>query len=102
MNCGLCHESDPAKFIAPVRTLLFMEAALARNDYSGQVGPSIATRALSTRHSQRGHMVFADLHLESINTLTADQLEKTQRFWFPTRDTTGPGGMSMGGGLTDP
>lgn len=39
MNCGLCHESDTSKFIAPPRTLLFMEADLARTDYSGQVGP---------------------------------------------------------------
>ena len=101
MNCGLCHESDTAKFIAPVRTLLFMEADLARNDYSGQVGPSIATRALSTRHGRRGHMVFADFHLESVKSTTADRLEKSQRFWFPTRDTSGPGGMSMGTGLND-
>lgn len=102
MNCGLCHESDPARFIAPVRTLVFMEADLARNDYSGQVGPAIATRALSSRHCQRGHMVFGDLHLESVKTRTADRLEKSLRFWFPTSDTSGPGGMSMGMGLTDP
>jgi prepilin-type N-terminal cleavage/methylation domain-containing protein len=101
MNCGLCHESDPAKFLAPVRTLLFMEADLARTDYSGQVGPSIATRALSTRHQQRGHMVFSDFHVEIVSARTADRLEKTQRFWFPTEDTTGPGGMTMGTGLTD-
>ena len=40
-------------FIAPVRTLLFMEPDLARNDYTGQVGPSIATRAVSLRHRNR-------------------------------------------------
>src|SRR5205085_5256690 len=32
INCGLCHESDSSKFLAPSRTLLFMEANLATND----------------------------------------------------------------------
>jgi hypothetical protein len=102
MNCGLCHESDTSKFVAPVRTLLFMEADMARNDYSGQVGPAIATRALSTRHNHRGHLLFSDLHLESVNAKSADTLERSKRFWFPTGDTTGPGGLGMGGGLPDP
>jgi len=102
MNCGLCHESDTSKFVAPVRTLLFMEADLARNDYSGQVGPAIATRALSPRHNKRGHLMFGDLHLESANAKSADALEKSKGFWFPTSDTSGPGGMGMGFGLTDP
>lgn len=102
MNCGLCHETDTSKFAQPARTLLFMEPDLARNDYSGQVGPSIATRALATRHNLRGHMVFSDFHLESVNARTADQLERSKRFWFPTSDTSGPGGMIMGGGLIDP
>jgi len=103
MNCGLCHESDPSKIIAPARTLLFMEADLARNDYSGQVGPSMATRALSTRHNRRGHVVFCDSHLETLKTKQADQMERSLRFWFPTSDTTGPGGAgNMAGGLSDP
>jgi prepilin-type N-terminal cleavage/methylation domain-containing protein len=103
MNCGLCHESDPSKFFAPARTLTFMEADLAREDYSGQVGPSMATRALSTRHNGRGHLVFGDLHLETIKPKQADVLERSVRFWFPTADTSGPGGGgSMATGLTDP
>src|SRR5262249_39715394 len=67
INCGLCHASDTSKFISPFRTLLFMEADLARNDYSGQVGPSVATRSLSTRHNNRGHLVFSDFHVETVN-----------------------------------
>lgn len=102
MNCGLCHESDPSKFVAPVQTLLFMEADLGRDDYSGQVGPAIAARAVSIRHNQRGHLVFSDFHLETVNTKTADGMEKSQRFWFPTSDMSGPGGMAMGLGLTAP
>ncbi|HTL15795.1 MAG TPA: type II secretion system protein [Patescibacteria group bacterium] len=103
MNCGLCHESDTSKFFAPARTLLFMEADLARNDYSGQVGPSIATRSLSTRHNGRGHLMFSDLHLESLKAKQSEVLERSVRFWFPTTDTSGPGGGgTMAFGLTDP
>ena len=102
MNCGLCHESDPSKFFAPARTLVFMEADLATNDYSGQVGPAIATRALSTRHNNRGHLVFGDLHLEIVNTTIADRLERSRQFWFPTADMTAPGGGSFNLNLPDP
>lgn len=102
MNCGLCHESDPSKFSAPTRTLAFMEADLARNDYSGQVGPSFATRALSTRHNRRGHLVFGDLHLETVNVPIATKLERSKVFWFPTSDMSGPGGFSFNLNLPDP
>jgi prepilin-type processing-associated H-X9-DG protein len=102
MNCGLCHESDPSKFQACSRTLLFMEADLARNDYSGQVGPAVATRALATRHNQRGHLVFADFHVERVGAKIADKLERSRQFWFPTKDMSGPGGMSFNLNLPDP
>ena len=102
MNCGLCHEGDPSKFIAPARTLFLMEPDLARTDYSGQVGPAIATEALATRHNKRGHLLFSDLHVQRVNVSTAQALEKSKIFWFPTRDMTGVGGMSFGQGLTDP
>jgi len=102
MNCGLCHEGDPAKFLAPTRTLAFMEADLARNDYSGQVGPSLAARAISTRHNGRGHLVFGDLHLETVNAATADHLERSKLFWFPTADMSGPGGFNFNLNLPDP
>jgi len=102
INCGLCHETDTAKFINPNRTLLFMEANLGTNDYSGQVGPSIGTCSISTRHNGRGFLAFSDLHLEKVKAITADQLEKSKRFWFPTIDMSGPGGMNMGQGLVDP
>jgi hypothetical protein len=79
-----------------------MEADLARDDYSGQVGPSFGTRSLSTRHNNRGHLMFGDLHLESVKATVANGLEKSKRFWFPTTDMSGPGGGSMATGLTDP
>lgn len=102
MNCGLCHESDPAKFFSPVRTLVFMEADLAKNDYSGQVGPTFATRALSTRHNNRGHLLFGDLHVERVDIRKSDQFERSKIFWFPTGDMTGPGGFTFSLNLPDP
>jgi len=102
MNCGLCHESDPSKFVAPTRTLFLMEADLARNDYSGQVGPAMASRAMSIRHNQRGHLVFSDSHLERVKASTAEALERSKRFWFPTSDMSGPGGMGFNLTLPDP
>jgi type II secretory pathway pseudopilin PulG len=102
MNCGLCHESDPAKFVMPAKTLVFMEAQLGSNDYSGQVGPAMASHSLATRHHYRGHLVFGDLHLELINAKRADQLERSEQFWFPTADMSGPGGMSFDLNLPDP
>ena len=102
MNCCLCHEGDTSKYIAPTRTLFMMEPDLARNDYSGQVGPAIATEALSTRHNNRGHLLFCDMHTERVNSKVAQRMEKSRLFWFPTRDVTGVGGMTFGAGLTDP
>jgi prepilin-type N-terminal cleavage/methylation domain-containing protein len=102
MNCCLCHQSDPAMFIAPARTLFMMEPDLARNDYSGQVGPAIATETLAARHNNRGHLLFGDLHSERVNVKTAQKLEKSRLFWFPTQDMRGVGGMTFGAGLTDP
>ena len=99
MSCGMCHAADTAQFINPAKTLLYMEAYFATNDYSGQVGPSIATRSLALRHGSRGNLVMADLHLERPRRKEADALEKTKIFWFPTADTSGPNGMPMGNGL---
>jgi len=102
MNCGLCHEGDTSKYIAPGRTLFIMEPDLARNDYSGQVGPAIATQALSTRHNNRGHLVFCDMHLQRVNAATTQKLERSKVFWFPTSDMSGVGGMVFGANLPDP
>ncbi len=99
MNCGMCHAHDPALFLNPFKTMLFMEAYLATNDYSGQVGPSIATRSLAVRHGDRGNLIMADLHLERLKRKEADEAEKWKIFWFPTGNTSGPGGGDMSGSL---
>jgi prepilin-type processing-associated H-X9-DG protein len=80
----------------------FHGGGFGQNDYSGQVGPTFATRALSTRHNNRGHLVFGDLHVERVNTRKSDQLERSKTFWFPTGDMTGPGGFTFSLNLPDP
>ncbi len=102
MNCGICHVTDPSAFLAPSQTLLFMEANLARDDYSGQVGPALATRSMSVRHDGYGHLLLSDLHLETLNAKKADQRERSKLFWFPTTDMTGMNGMSFQLNLPDP
>ena len=102
MNCGICHATDPAQFLAPSQTLLYMEANLDRNDYSGQVGPALVSHALATLHNRQGHLIMADLHIDTLNQTNALKIEKSKRFWFPTTDTTGLNGTQFGGGLTDP
>ena len=102
MNCCVCHVTDVAQFLAPSRTLLHMEGNLGRQDYSGQVGPVLANSAMAFRHNGRGHLLFADLHLESKNARTYKPLEQSKRFWFPTDDTSGQNGMRFNIQLTDP
>ena len=99
MNCGICHATALSSFLEPPRTLLYMEAELGSNDYSGQVGPIMAPRAMSFRHNKRGHLLMSDFHIERMIQKDFDQVRRTKRFWFPTDDTRGPGGMSFGGDL---
>jgi len=99
MNCGICHATALSSFLEPVKTLVYMEGDLGLNDYTGQVGPAITSRAMSFRHNNRGHLVMADFHIEKKSRKDYDKVQKTKRFWFPTDDTRGPGGMTFGGGL---
>ena len=99
MNCGLCHEEETSTFLAPAQTMLFMEALMATNDYSGQVGPTFGGRTLTTRHNQRGNFAMTDGHVERMNHAQSVAAEKKKRFWFPTDNTSGPGGMNMAAGL---
>jgi prepilin-type N-terminal cleavage/methylation domain-containing protein len=99
MNCGICHATDLANFLEPTKTMMFMEANLATNDYSGMVGPLFDVRSIALRHGNRGHAVMADNHIEKLDKKKYDVAAKTKRFWFPTDDTSGPGGMQMGNGL---
>jgi len=95
MNCGICHATDLSRFLEPSKTLLYMEGNLATNDYTGQVGPAMVSQSLAFRHNNRGHLVMADLRIETMGKKQYDAVAKTKRFWFPTDDTSGPGGMQF-------
>ena len=99
MNCGLCHDEDISTFLAPSQTMLFMEALLATNDYSGQVGPTFGSRSLATRHNNKGHYVMTDGHVERMNHKQSLAAEKMKRFWFPTDNIKGPMGNNFASGL---
>jgi prepilin-type N-terminal cleavage/methylation domain-containing protein len=99
MNCAICHATDLSTFLEPSKTVVYMEAALPTNDYSGLAGPALVSQALAFRHNKRGHLVFADLRLEKMNKKSYDKLATTKRFWFPTEDTRGPGGGSIAANL---
>ena len=103
MNCCICHGTDAGQFLAPSRTMLFMEANLDKNDYSGQVGPALtASRSLATRHNSRGHLLLSDTHIELLNGTNAVQRERSKLFWFPTANTRGFNGMQLDFNLPDP
>ncbi|MSU33700.1 MAG: type II secretion system protein [Pedosphaera sp.] len=94
MNCAICHTTDVSTFLSPIRTLLYMEPKMEPTDYSGVVGPGGAEHAMAFRHQSRGHVMYADLHAELVNTKQFAPLEKSKRFWLPndTDDTRGVGG----------
>ncbi len=99
MNCAICHATDLAGFRDPTRTFVFMEANLSPTDYSGQIGPMPGGNTLAFRHNQRGHLLFADYHVEKLARKPYDKASRHLRFWFPTDDTSGPGGGSVAAGL---
>jgi prepilin-type N-terminal cleavage/methylation domain-containing protein len=102
MNCGICHSTDTSQFVAPFRTMLYMEGTLDRNDYSGQVGPNFGSRSLAVRHNGKGHLMMSDLHIETMTAKAAEKAERSRRFWFPTDDTRNGAGMRAGANLPDP
>jgi prepilin-type N-terminal cleavage/methylation domain-containing protein/prepilin-type processing-associated H-X9-DG protein len=102
INCCICHITDQSQVLTPTQTLLFMEANLATNDYSGQVGPQFVSHALAALHNGRGHLLMCDCHVDTMNATNALKVEKSKTFWFPTTDTSGYHGMQFGGLLPDP
>jgi prepilin-type N-terminal cleavage/methylation domain-containing protein/prepilin-type processing-associated H-X9-DG protein len=104
MNCIMCHDNDTSKFVAPSRSLLFMEPNLGLTDASGLVGPVQwmgTTNALSSRHNGSGHLVFCDFHVERVKAAVAAKLEKSTGFWLPA-PTTDPTTLGMVANLSDP
>lgn len=83
MNCAICHDTKISSFHEPSKTMFYMEGNLAPTDYSGQVGPQAASRALAIRHNNRGHVLMADLHVEKVDETEFDDVSGTKRFWLP-------------------
>ena len=90
MNCNICHTTALAKFVEPPKTLLYMEAVLQPNDFSGMAGSGnmggpggSVSHLLATRHRNRGHLVMADLRVETMNKKSFDKVAQTTRFWVP-------------------
>jgi prepilin-type processing-associated H-X9-DG protein len=104
MNCIMCHDNDTSKFVAPSRTLLFMEPNMSSTDKSGLVGPVQwmgTTNALASRHNGTGLLLFCDFHVERLKASVAAKLEKSKRFWLPA-PTSDPISLSMVGSLPYP
>ncbi len=104
MNCVLCHDTDTSKYIAPTKTLLFMEANLAPNDLTGMVGPVPvlgSTNGMSPRHNGAGYMLFCDFHVEKVKAAAAKRLERSKRFWLPA-PTSDPRSLMFTTPLPDP
>ena len=83
MNCGICHTTKISAFLEPSKTMLYMEGNFGPNDYSGQVGPALASSSLGFRHIGRGQIAMSDLHVEKIAEQEYDEIAKTKRFWLP-------------------
>jgi prepilin-type N-terminal cleavage/methylation domain-containing protein len=103
MNCRTCHPADLANYRRPAKTFLLMEANMTPTDFTGLVGPNgaatpwfgVSTKQLAFRHNQRGHLLMADAHIESLNTNRFAQVSRTKRFWFPDDDLSGPGAVTF-------
>ena len=83
MNCGICHTTKISSFLEPIKTMLYMEVNFGPNDYSGQVGPALASTTLAFRHNTRGQMTMSDLHVEKMGKPVFTPVSKTKRFWLP-------------------
>jgi prepilin-type N-terminal cleavage/methylation domain-containing protein len=104
MNCIICHDTELSKFVAPTRTLLYMEASLEAQDYSGMVGPVSFwgnASALAARHKGAGHMVFGDFHALRVKVKTAVAMERSKRFWLPC-PTSDQRSLSFTSSVPDP
>jgi type II secretory pathway pseudopilin PulG len=95
VNCGSCHSDRANDCNWASQSLLFMEGGLGSNDYTGMVGPVYATKTLSLRHNQRGHLAMLDLHIENMKSNDFAAVMRTKKFWFPTGDLTAENGSPL-------
>jgi prepilin-type N-terminal cleavage/methylation domain-containing protein len=104
-NCMNCHAHDPAKCVAPSKTILFIEATnlpTGGGYRAGLVSPPTTTSVpvsfgvsgiLASRHNQRGFLLMNDLHLEKIKKKEFDlRTQSDKQFWYPNDQTFVGGG----------
>jgi prepilin-type N-terminal cleavage/methylation domain-containing protein len=96
MNCALCHFNELSKFTSPSKTVVYLEARMATNDYSGQAGPDGSNQLLAYRHGgSRGHLIMGDMSVQRMNKKEFERASKDKFFWYPTGNNDG----GMGGPL---
>ncbi|MBM3838582.1 MAG: type II secretion system protein [Verrucomicrobia bacterium] len=87
MNCSLCHVSNFSAFLEPAKTLLFMEATMGPNDYTGMASPNGGTQP-AYRHKKRANVMFADLSMEMYDKKKFDTASRVTRFWQPNNQNS--------------
>jgi prepilin-type N-terminal cleavage/methylation domain-containing protein len=92
MNCNICHTTAISGFREPDKTVVYLEAELAPNDFSGQIGPSPGSQAVSLRHRKKGHLIMGDLSVRLMNRADFDRAARHRYFWLPNTDPS-PGRM---------
>lgn len=85
LNCSLCHVDNLSSFLEPSKTLLFAEANLGPNDYSGVVRPGVESVAF--RHLKKSHLLFADMHIEIFDKEAFKKAARHPRFYAPNPDS---------------
>jgi hypothetical protein len=87
MPCMTCHAHDPSAFLAPSRSVYFLEVVnQSRGFYTGIATLPTPTQ-MAFRHNQREHFLFADTHAESLSRTEYTNAVTDQRFWYPTKAT---------------
>ena len=101
MNCMMCHAHTDAKFLAPAKTVMFLEGTnlgTFADHLNGMMMPpppgvTASFPTIALRHNKRGHLLMADTHVERINKQKFDAAQKDNRFWYPN-ELSGRGGGS--------
>jgi prepilin-type N-terminal cleavage/methylation domain-containing protein len=92
VNCGCCHAAPVSACQWTSQTVLLMEGKLGSNEYSGTVGPAVATTNLAYYHNKSGHVAMLDKHVETMSPSKYSVVAGTIKFWFPTDDMTAENG----------
>lgn len=95
MNCMICHAHDITACTSPARTILFTEQVSPAPTLSGGLAepvpadapPGSAPSPVDFRHSQRGHLLMVDSHLETMDQRQYRAALYAREFWYPNERT---------------